>query len=67
MLQARTLRLLAQQCPQPVSAQLLQAPPCPVPPPLLLQPPQEDLLHDLYDIPARSCDRRVNEFVKRVR
>ena len=29
--------------------------------------PQEDLLHDLYEIPARSCDRRVNEFVKRVR
>ena len=27
----------------------------------------QDLLHDLYDIPARSCDRKVNEFVKRVR
>lgn len=27
----------------------------------------QDLLHDLYDIPSRSCDRKVNEFVKRVR
>ncbi len=34
---------------------------------LLFEREQEDLLHDLYDIPARSCDRRVNEFVKRVR
>ncbi|KAI3433598.1 hypothetical protein D9Q98_003408 [Chlorella vulgaris] len=33
----------------------------------LFEKEQEDLLHDLYDIPARSCDRRVNEFVKRVR
>ena len=33
----------------------------------LFEREQEDLLHDLYDIPARSCDRRVNEFVKRVR
>lgn len=33
----------------------------------LFQKEQEDLLHDLYDIPARSCDRKVNEFVKRVR
>ncbi|KAL4430913.1 hypothetical protein ABPG75_006169 [Micractinium tetrahymenae] len=34
---------------------------------VLFEREQEDLLHDLYDIPARSCDRRVNEFVKRVR
>ncbi|KFM29283.1 EH domain-containing protein 1 [Auxenochlorella protothecoides] len=33
----------------------------------LFEKEQEDLLHDLYDIPARSCDRKVNEFVKRVR
>jgi EH domain-containing protein 1 len=33
----------------------------------LFEREQEDLLHDLYEIPARSCDRRVNEFVKRVR
>ncbi|EFN59109.1 hypothetical protein CHLNCDRAFT_33853 [Chlorella variabilis] len=33
----------------------------------LFEKEQEDLLHDLYDIPARSCDRRINEFVKRVR
>ena len=26
-----------------------------------------DLLADLYAIPARACDRKVNEFVKRVR
>lgn len=28
---------------------------------------QENLLKDLYEIPARSCDRKINEFVKRVR
>uniref|UniRef100_A0A7S0MUH0 DUF5600 domain-containing protein n=1 Tax=Pyramimonas obovata TaxID=1411642 RepID=A0A7S0MUH0_9CHLO len=28
---------------------------------------QGDLIKDLYDIPHRSCDRKVNEFVKRVR
>eukprot|EP00898_Chlorokybus_atmophyticus_P007677 jgi/Chlat1/7910/Chrsp68S07352 len=28
---------------------------------------QDDLLRDLKDIPKRSCDRKVNEFVKRVR
>ena len=33
----------------------------------LFEKEQEDLLHDLYEVPARSCDRRVNEFVKRVR
>ena len=33
----------------------------------LFEKEQEDLLHDLYDIPARSCDRKINEFVKRVR
>ena len=33
----------------------------------LFEKEQEDLLHDLYEIPARSCDRRVNEFVKRLR
>mmetsp|Transcript_12780 Transcript_12780/g.44395 ORF Transcript_12780/g.44395 Transcript_12780/m.44395 type:complete len:532 (-) Transcript_12780:544-2139(-) len=26
-----------------------------------------DLLRDLYTIPSRACDRKVNEFVKRVR
>lgn len=34
---------------------------------MLFEREQEDLLHDLYDIPSRSCDRKVNEFVKRVR
>lgn len=33
----------------------------------LFEREQEDLLHDLYAIPARSCDRKVNEFVKRLR
>lgn len=33
----------------------------------LFQKEQADLLTDLYDIPSRSCDRKVNEFVKRVR
>ena len=28
---------------------------------------QSDLMKDLLDIPQRSCDRKVNEFVKRVR
>ncbi|DBA71146.1 hypothetical protein WJX79_000852 [Trebouxia sp. C0005] len=28
---------------------------------------QADLLQDLFEIPQRSCDRKVNEFVKRVR
>jgi len=28
---------------------------------------QQDLLDDLYMLPERSCDRKVNEFVKRVR
>eukprot|EP00873_Tetraselmis_striata_P019974 jgi/Tetstr1/440238/TSEL_028589.t1 len=33
----------------------------------LFEAEQNDLLSDLSDIPARSCDRKVNEFVKRVR
>ncbi len=33
----------------------------------LFEKEQEDLLHDLYGLPKISCDRRVNEFVKRVR
>ncbi|CAD7698842.1 unnamed protein product [Ostreobium quekettii] len=33
----------------------------------LFRKEQEDLLHDLLEIPQRSCDRKVNEFVKRVR
>eukprot|EP00884_Botryococcus_braunii_P005177 jgi/Botrbrau1/14660/Bobra.0108s0021.1 len=33
----------------------------------LFEKEQADLLQDLYEIPQRSCDRRVNEFVKRVR
>jgi EH domain-containing protein 1 len=28
---------------------------------------QSDLKKDLLDVPRRSCDRKVNEFVKRVR
>lgn len=28
---------------------------------------QSDLMKDLLDVPQRSCDRKVNEFVKRVR
>jgi EH domain-containing protein 1 len=28
---------------------------------------QRDLVKDLRDIPHRSCDRKVNEFVKRLR
>jgi len=34
---------------------------------LLFAKEQEDLLEDLYEIPQRSTDRKVNEFVKRVR
>jgi EH domain-containing protein 1 len=33
----------------------------------LFEAEHAELLGDLLDIPARSCDRRVNEFVKRVR
>ncbi|KAK9821078.1 hypothetical protein WJX74_009623 [Apatococcus lobatus] len=33
----------------------------------LFEREQNDLLQDLFDIPQRSCDRKVNEFVKRVR
>nr|XP_011461076.1 PREDICTED: EH domain-containing protein 1 isoform X2 [Fragaria vesca subsp. vesca] len=33
----------------------------------LFEREQEDLLADLKDIPKKSCDRRINEFVKRAR
>mmetsp|Transcript_11752 Transcript_11752/g.21123 ORF Transcript_11752/g.21123 Transcript_11752/m.21123 type:complete len:544 (-) Transcript_11752:1029-2660(-) len=33
----------------------------------LFEAEQKQLLSDLYDIPQRSCDRKINEFVKRVR
>ena len=33
----------------------------------LFEREQEDLLKDLYQLPERSCDRKVNEFVKRLR
>jgi EH domain-containing protein 1 len=33
----------------------------------LFEKEQQDLLRDLYSIPARAADRKVNEFVKRVR
>eukprot|EP01025_Chloroclados_australasicus_P062327 TRINITY_DN8187_c0_g2_i1.p1 TRINITY_DN8187_c0_g2~~TRINITY_DN8187_c0_g2_i1.p1 ORF type:complete len:590 (-),score=57.91 TRINITY_DN8187_c0_g2_i1:191-1867(-) len=33
----------------------------------LFESEQQDLLNDLYEMPHRSCDRKVNEFVKRVR
>ena len=33
----------------------------------LFEKEQSDLKRDLLDIPQRSCDRKVNEFVKRVR
>ena len=33
----------------------------------LFEKEQEDLLNDLYELPERSCDRKVNEFVKRLR
>lgn len=34
---------------------------------MLFDKEQQDLLGDLYAIPSRSTDRKVNEFVKRVR
>ena len=34
---------------------------------LLFAKEQSDLLRDLTEIPSRACDRKVNEFVKRVR
>eukprot|EP01025_Chloroclados_australasicus_P062326 TRINITY_DN8187_c0_g1_i3.p1 TRINITY_DN8187_c0_g1~~TRINITY_DN8187_c0_g1_i3.p1 ORF type:complete len:605 (-),score=71.17 TRINITY_DN8187_c0_g1_i3:298-1968(-) len=33
----------------------------------LFESEQSDLLRDLYELPQRGCDRKVNEFVKRVR
>ncbi|QDZ22948.1 EH domain-containing protein [Chloropicon primus] len=33
----------------------------------LFEKEQGDLLKDLYQLPERSCDRKVNEFVKRIR
>ena len=33
----------------------------------LFEAEQKQLLADLYDIPQRSTDRKINEFVKRVR
>ncbi|XP_043690374.1 EH domain-containing protein 1-like isoform X2 [Telopea speciosissima] len=33
----------------------------------LFEKEQDDLLSDLKDIPKKSCDRRINEFVKRAR
>lgn len=33
----------------------------------LFEAEQRELLQHLYEIPTRSCDRKVNEFVKRVR
>ena len=33
----------------------------------LFEAEQADLMLDLYDIPKRSCDRKINELVKRVR
>ena len=33
----------------------------------LFEREQDDLLRDLYQLPERSCDRKVNEFVKRIR
>ncbi len=33
----------------------------------LFEAEQKQLLHDLYEIPQRSTDRKINEFVKRVR
>lgn len=33
----------------------------------LFQAEQADLMLDLYDIPKRSCDRKINELVKRIR
>jgi EH domain-containing protein 1 len=34
---------------------------------MLFAKEQADLLRDLTEIPSRACDRKVNEFVKRVR
>lgn len=34
---------------------------------MLFEKEQQDLLNDLYAVPSRSTDRKVNEFVKRVR
>ncbi|XP_076958073.1 EH domain-containing protein 1-like [Bidens hawaiensis] len=34
---------------------------------VLFEKEQDDLLNDLKDIPKKSCDRRINEFVKRAR
>eukprot|EP01026_Neomeris_dumetosa_P031985 TRINITY_DN2534_c0_g2_i1.p1 TRINITY_DN2534_c0_g2~~TRINITY_DN2534_c0_g2_i1.p1 ORF type:complete len:563 (-),score=89.04 TRINITY_DN2534_c0_g2_i1:198-1886(-) len=33
----------------------------------LFESEQNDLLKDLYELPQRGCDRKMNEFVKRVR
>ena len=33
----------------------------------LFEKEQSDLKRDLLDVPRRSCDRKVNEFVKRIR
>lgn len=33
----------------------------------LFEPEQDNLLADLKDIPRKSCDRKINEFVKRAR
>lgn len=33
----------------------------------LFEAEQKELLQHLYEIPTRSCDRKVNEFVKRIR
>lgn len=33
----------------------------------LFEAEQADLMRDLDDIPKRSCDRKINELVKRVR
>ncbi|CAM8948708.1 unnamed protein product [Rhodiola kirilowii] len=33
----------------------------------LFEKEQENLLADLWDIPKKACDRRINEFVKRAR
>jgi EH domain-containing protein 1 len=33
----------------------------------LFEAEQKELLADLYEIPQRSCDRKINEFVKRLR
>eukprot|EP01024_Parvocaulis_polyphysoides_P042938 TRINITY_DN39215_c0_g1_i2.p1 TRINITY_DN39215_c0_g1~~TRINITY_DN39215_c0_g1_i2.p1 ORF type:complete len:567 (-),score=77.55 TRINITY_DN39215_c0_g1_i2:391-2091(-) len=33
----------------------------------LFESEQQDLMRDLYELPQRGCDRKMNEFVKRVR